>query len=218
MSKEEIFEELANAVVNCKADLSKAAAEKVLAEGINPVEAINEGLVKGMNVIGDKYAAHQIYLPQVLVAAHAMYAGLDLLLPAIPKEDLADAKKAATCVVEGDVHDIGKNIVKTMLTAGGYIVNDLGKDVPPATIADTVKNEGIDILCMSTLMTPTMDNMKNTIDLLKEQGTRGNCTVTIGGPPTSPSFAEEIGADHRDNNAQDCVNWLKGQWGQWSPL
>ena len=211
MSKEEIFEELANAVVNCKADLSKAAAEKVLAEGINPVEAINEGLVKGMNVIGDKYAAHQIYLPQVLVAAHAMYAGLDLLLPAIPKEDLADAKKAATAVVEGDVHDIGKNIVKTMLTAGGYIVNDLGKDVPPATIADTVKNEGIDILCMSTLMTPTMDNMKNTIDLLKEQGSRGNCTVTIGGPPTSPSFAQEIGADHRDNNAQDCVNWLKVQ-------
>ncbi|HJH57221.1 MAG TPA: corrinoid protein [Euryarchaeota archaeon] len=208
---EEIFEELANAVINCKADLSKAAAQKALDAGVNPVEAINEGLVKGMNVIGDKYAAHQIYLPQVLVAAHAMYAGLDLLLPAIPKEDLADAKKAATCVVEGDVHDIGKNIVKTMLTAGGYIVNDLGKDVPPATIADTVKNEGIDILCMSTLMTPTMDNMKNTIDLLKEQGTRGNCTVTIGGPPTSPSFAEEIGADHRDNNAQDCVNWLKGQ-------
>ena len=207
----EIFEELANAVINCKADLSKAAAQKALDAGVNPVEAINEGLVKGMNVIGDKYAAHQIYLPQVLVAAHAMYAGLDLLLPAIPKEDLADAKKAATCVVEGDVHDIGKNIVKTMLTAGGYIVNDLGKDVPPATIADTVKNEGIDILCLSTLMTPTMDNMKNTIDLLKEQGTRGNCTVTIGGPPTSPSFAEEIGADHRDNNAQDCVNWLKGQ-------
>ena len=211
MSKEEIFEELANAVVNCKADLSKAAAEKVLAEGINPVEAINEGLVKGMNVIGDKYAAHQIYLPQVLVAAHAMYAGLDLLLPAIPKEDLADAKKAATAVVEGDVHDIGKNIVKTMLTAGGYIVNDLGKDVAPSKIAETVKAEGIDILCLSTLMTPTMDNMKNTIDLLKEQGSRGNCTVTIGGPPTSPSFAQEIGADHRDNNAQDCVNWLKGQ-------
>ena len=211
MSKEEIFEELANAVINCKADLSKAAAEKVLAEGINPVEAINEGLVKGMNVIGDKYAAHQIYLPQVLVAAHAMYAGLDLLLPAIPKEDLADAKKAATVVVEGDVHDIGKNIVKTMLTAGGYIVNDFGKDVAPSKIAESVKSEGIDILCLSTLMTPTMDNMKNTIDLLKEQGTRGNCTVTIGGPPTSPSFAEEIGADHRDNNAQDCVNWLKGQ-------
>ncbi len=210
MTKEDIFEELAQAVVNCKADLSKAAAEKALAEGVNPVEAINDGLVKGMNVIGDKYAAHQIYLPQVLVAAHAMYAGLDVLLPAIPKEALADAKKAATAVVEGDVHDIGKNIVKTMLTAGGYIVNDLGKDVAPATIGKTVKDEGIDILCMSTLMTPTMDNMKATIDLLKEDGTRPKVTVTIGGPPTSPSFAEEIGADHRDNNAQDCVNWLKG--------
>ena len=210
MTKEDIFEELAQAVVNCKADLSKAAAENALAEGVNPVEAINDGLVKGMNVIGDKYAAHQIYLPQVLVAAHAMYAGLDVLLPAIPKEALADAKKAATAVVEGDVHDIGKNIVKTMLTAGGYIVNDLGKDVAPATIGKTVKDEGIDILCMSTLMTPPRDNMKATIDLLKEDGTRPKVTVTIGGPPTSPSFAEEIGADHRDNNAQDCVNWLKG--------
>ncbi len=210
MSKEEILDNLANAVINCKADLSKAAAEAALAEGIDAVEAINNGLVKGMNVIGDKYAAHQIYLPQVLVAAHAMYAGLDVLLPAIPKEDLADAKKASACVVEGDVHDIGKNIVKTMLTAGGYIVNDLGKDVPPASIADSVKENGTDILCLSTLMTPTMDNMKATIDVLKEQGTRGKVTITIGGPPTSPSFAEEIGADHRDNNAQDCVNWLKG--------
>lgn len=210
MTNEAIFEELAQAVINCKADLSKAAAQKALDEGVNPVDAINEGLVKGMSVIGDKYAAHQIYLPQVLVAAHAMYAGLDLLLPAIPKEALADAKKASTAVVEGDVHDIGKNIVKTMLTAGGYVVTDLGKDVAPADIAKSVKDNKTDILCMSTLMTPTMDNMKATIDLLKEDGTRGNCTVTIGGPPTSPSFAEEIGADHRDNNAQDCVNWLKG--------
>lgn len=209
MTNAQILEDLANAVVNCKADLAKAAAEKALAEGINPVDAINDGLVKGMTVIGDKYAAHEVYLPQVLVAAAAMYAGLNLLLPAIPSEALADSKKAVTVVVEGDVHDIGKNIVKTMLTAGGFIVNDLGKDIPPATIATTVKDEGIDILCMSTLMTPTMDNMKATIELLKENGARSNCTVTIGGPPTSPSFAQEIGADHRDNNAQDCVNWLK---------
>ena len=186
MTNAQILEDLANAVVNCKADLAKAAAEKALAEGINPVDAINDGLVKGMTVIGDKYAAHEVYLPQVLVAAAAMYAGLNLLLPAIPSEALADSKKAMTVVVEGDVHDIGKNIVKTMLTAGGFIVNDLGKDIPPATIAATVKDEGIDILCMSTLMTPTMDNMKATIELLRENGARSNCTVTIGGPPTSP--------------------------------
>lgn len=210
MTKEEILESLAQAVVNCKADQAKAAAEKALAEGVDPIEAINEGLVKGMSVIGDKYAAHQVYLPQVLVAAHSMYAGLDILLPAIPTEALKDSKKAVTAVVEGDVHDIGKNIVKTMLTAGGYIVNDLGKDIAPSLIAQTVKDEGIDIVCMSTLMTPTMDNMQATINLLTEDGTRSKVTVTIGGPPTSPSFAEEIGADHRDNNAQDCVNWLKG--------
>ena len=157
MSKEQILEDLANSVVNCKADLAKSSAEKALAEGINPVEAINEGLVKGMSVIGDKYAAHQVYLPQVLVAAHSMYAGLDVLLPAIPSEALADAKKAAACVVEGDVHDIGKNIVKTMLTAGGFVVTDLGKDISPADIVAHVKADGTDILCMSTLMTPTMD-------------------------------------------------------------
>ena len=210
MTKEEILDALMNAVINCKAADSAAAAQQALDTGINPVEAINEGLVKGMTVIGDKYAAHQIYLPQVLVAAHALYAGLDLLLPAIPQEDLADSKKASTAVVEGDVHDIGTNIVKTMLTAGGFLVTDLGKDIAPSAIAASVKENGTDILCMSTLMTPTMDNMKATIDNLVEDGTRAKVTVTIGGPPTSPSFAEEIGADHRDNNAQDCVNWLKG--------
>src|SRR5574344_1708259 len=210
MSKEAILEELAQAVVNCKADLSKAAAEKALAEGINPVEAINEGLVKGMSVIGDKYAAHQVYLPQVLVAAHSMYAGLDILLPAIPKEALADAKKAATVVVEGDVHDIGKNIVKTMLTAGGYVVTDIGKDVPPEKIVEEAEKNGIKCLCLSTLMTPTMDNMKKTLDVMNETVYRSDCIVTIGGPPTSRQFAEEIGADHRDVDAQDCVKWLKG--------
>ncbi len=138
-----------------------------------------------------------------------MYGGLDLLLPTIPKSELKDAKTAATVVVEGDVHDIGKNIVKTMLTAGGFVVTDLGKDVAPDSITATIKDQKIEVLAMSTLMTPTMDNMKKTIDQMKESGIRGNCTVTIGGPPTSPAFAKEIGADHRDVNAQDCVRWLK---------
>lgn len=210
MTKQQILDELCSAVENCKADLAKSAAEKALKEGVNPLDAINDGLVKGMSVIGDKYAAHTVYLPQVLVAAHAMYAGLDILLPAIPKEDLKDSKTCMTAVVEGDVHDIGKNIVKTMMVAGGFLVTDLGKDISPTDIAKAVKDNKTNIVALSTLMTPTMDNMKATIDALKENGYRGNCTITIGGPPTSPSFAKEIGADHRDTNAQDCVNWLKG--------
>jgi methanogenic corrinoid protein MtbC1 len=210
MSNEEILQKMCDAVTECKIPVAKAAAEEALAAGMDPVLAINEGLVKGMTIIGDKFAAHEIYLPQVLVASKALYAGLDVLLPAIPANSLDDAKKAATVVVLGDVHDIGKNIVKTMLTAGGFIVSDLGKDVDPVVIAGTVEKEGVDVLCMSTLMTPTMDAMKSTMDLLNEKGVRSKCTVTIGGPPTSPQFAEAIGADHRDLNAQDCVNWLKG--------
>ncbi len=209
MTKEEIYQALSDAVIKCKIPLSKEFAQKALDEGLDPVEAINEGLVKGMGVVGDKFAAHEIYLPQVLVSAKALYAGLDILLPAIPTGALDDAKKAVTVVVKGDVHDIGKNIVRTMLTAGGFVVNDLGKDVEPQVIVDTMRNDNVDILCMSTLMTPTMDSMKSTMDLLRETGYRSKCKVTIGGPPTSPQFAEQIGADHRDNNAQDCVNWLK---------
>ena len=134
--KQEILKELADAVVACDPVRSRKAAEAALAASMDPVEAINEGLVVGMGVIGDNYAEKRMYLPQVLVAAHSMYEGLDVLLPAIPKGNLSDSKAAITAVVQGDVHDIGKNIVKTMLTAGGLIVNDLGKDVPVKTIVD----------------------------------------------------------------------------------
>ena len=210
MAKDAILNKLSEAVVNGKPDLAKAAANEAVAAKLNALEAINEGLVKGMSIVGDKYAAHQVYLPQVLMSAHTMYAGLDILLPLIPKSDAKSKKKCAVCVVEGDVHDIGKNIVKTMMTAGGFEVIDLGKDVAIDLIVSTAEKEKLDVIAMSTLMTPTMDGMKEAIDGLKECGYRSKVKVTVGGPPTSPSFAQEIGADHRDNNAQDCVAWLKG--------
>ena len=209
MDKKALLKELADAVVACAPDRATVAARRALEEGLNPVEAINEGLVVGMGVIGDNYAERKMYLPQVLVAAHAMYNGLDVLLPAIPKADMKDTKQAETAVVQGDVHDIGKNIVKTMLTASGYVVDDLGKDVSPNLIADTAKDKGIHVVCLSTLMTPTMDNMAAAVKALGDNGYRGNCTVTIGGPPTTEGFAKEIGADHRDSDAQNCVKWLK---------
>ncbi|MDR0523235.1 MAG: B12-binding domain-containing protein [Candidatus Methanoplasma sp.] len=210
MSKEEIMDRLSDAVVGCKLDLAKAAAQEALDTGVSPIDAINVGLVKGMNIVGERYAAHTVYLPQVLVSARCMYAALDILLPAVPKDQLKDAKRCAAAVVEGDVHDIGKNIVKTMLTAGGCIVSDFGKDVNPEKLVKMAEEAGVDCICLSTLMTPTMDSMKKTLDVLRETGYRSKCTVTIGGPPTSPEFASEIGADHRDLNAQDCIGWLKG--------
>jgi len=209
MSKEEILNQLSDAVASGKPELAATAAKAALANKMDPLDAINNGLVKGMTIVGDKYAARQVYLPQVLMSAKTMYTGLDILLPAIPKAATANMKKCATAVVEGDVHDIGKNIVKTMLTAGGFIVLDWGKDVPLQKIIADSKKEKLDALALSTLMTPTMDGMKVAIDGLVESGYRKSVKVCIGGAPTSPEFAKEIGADHRDANASDCVAWLK---------
>lgn len=211
MDKEKILKELADAVIACEPPRAKAAAEEALRQGMDPVEAINEGLVVGMGVIGDNYAARTMYLPQVLVAAHSMYEGLDVLIPAIPKDEEVESKKAVTAVVQGDVHDIGKNIVKTMLTAGGFMVNDLGRDVPPKTIADAVESDESDAACISTLMTPTMDNMEAAVKLIGSSARRGSVVVTIGGPPTTDGFAKEIGADHRDENAQQCVKFINSR-------
>lgn len=208
MSKEEILQELADVVINLNPAIAKTVAQKALDAKMDPVEAINKGLIIGMGVISDRYANKEIYLPQVLVAAHAMYEGLDVLTPAIPKKSMEDTRTAVAAVVQGDVHDIGKNIVKTMLTAAGYMVNDLGNDVSPVLIADTAKDEKIDIVCLSTLMTPTMDAMAAAVKNLFDNGYRENCIVTIGGPPTSEKFAKEIGADHRDTDAQHCVKYV----------
>ena len=198
-----------DAVVAGKFADAESGAKEALAAGMSALDAINNGLVAGMAIVGENYAAHKVYLPQVLMSANAMYKGLDVLLPAIPKAELASMKRAATAVVSGDVHDIGKNIVKTMLTASGFEVTDLGKDVPIEKIIASVEELNLDALAMSTLMTPTMDGMKEVVEGLVENGNRAKVKVCIGGPPTSPAFAEEIGADHRDNNAQDCAGWLK---------
>lgn len=211
MDESSILKELADAVIACDPPRAKKAAEAALSAGMDPVKSINEGLVVGMGVIGDNYAERKMYLPQVLVAAHSMYEGLDVLIPAIPKDEGISAKNAVTGVVQGDVHDIGKNIVKTMLTAAGFLVHDAGKDVPPETITQMMLDDKAEVVCLSTLMTPTMDNMAKTVDLIAKSGYRDKVIVTIGGPPTNDAFAEEIGADHRDENAQQCVKYVKSR-------
>ena len=201
---------LIDIVVTGKIKEGKDATQKCLDAGHDAKDIIFNGLSKAMAIVGDKYAAKQYFLPQVLLSANTLYMGLNLVLPMLTGAGGETKGKVVIGVVEGDVHDIGKNIVKTMLTAGGFDVIDLGKDTPIETIIDSVEKEKLNVLCMSTLMTPTMDGMKAAIDGLVENGNRSKVKICIGGPPTSPAFAEEIGADHRDNNAQDCVGWLKG--------
>jgi len=209
MSKEQILDGLEKAVIGGKKADAKALAQEALNSGVKALDAIDQGLIKGMNIVGEKYAAHQYFLPQVLLAADALYGALDVLLPHIPKADLGKQIKACIGVVEGDVHDIGKNIVKTMMTAGGFAVTDLGRDVPADKFIETVKANGGGIVAMSTLMTPTMDGMKQVIDGLIESGMRMKVKAIIGGAPTSMEFAEDIGADLHGVNAQEGVAKLK---------
>jgi corrinoid protein of di/trimethylamine methyltransferase len=207
--KAAIFRGLERAVISGRKDLAIKYAKRAIKDRIDPVEAIEQGLVKGMNVIGDRYAHREIFLPQVLLASDSMYGALDMLLPLIPKDNHKAAGRVLIGVVEGDVHDIGKNLVKTMLVAAGFRVYDLGRDQPEDAFAKGVRRYKTDIVAMSTLMTPTMDSMKTVVDTLVEEGLRQDVKVIIGGAPTSQEFALEIGADLHAMNAHEAVKKLK---------
>ena len=191
-----------------RADAARVSKE-LLRQGMEPLDIINLALVKGMNTIGDRYARNQIFLPQVLQASEAMYEALDILLPLILKEAVREEGIITIGVVEGDVHDIGKNIVKTLLAAAGYEIIDLGRDVPADKFIDAVSARKAQVVAMSTLMTPTMDSMKNTVDALEQAGLRSSVLVIIGGAPTSQEFATEIGAELHATNAQEAIKKMK---------
>jgi corrinoid protein of di/trimethylamine methyltransferase len=209
VTREQILAGLEKAVVSGKKAEAIKEASASLAAGVKALDAIDHGLIKGMTIVGDKYAAHELYLPQVLLAADAMYGALDVLLPHIPKEDAKKRLNVVIGVVEGDVHDIGKNLVKTMMTAGGMSVFDLGRDVPIENFVINAKEKDASVVAMSTLMTPTMDGMKLCVDGLIESGLRMKVKIIIGGAPTSKEFADDIGADLHGINAQEAVAKLK---------
>jgi corrinoid protein of di/trimethylamine methyltransferase len=209
MKECDLYSGLENSVIAGKKDEVVKYTNMVIEQKLPVLDAINHGLVKGMGVVGDKYAKHEYFLPQVLMSANALYGGLNLLLPLIPKADADKQVVGVIGVVEGDVHDIGKNIVKTMLTAAGLDMHDFGKDVPIENFVNSVKENKAQLIAMSTLMTPTMDGMKAVADGLVENGDRPKVKIIIGGAPTSPAFQEEIGADMWAVNAQEAVKRVK---------
>lgn len=213
MDKARILAGLEHAVVSGKKEDSIRHANNAIRHGMSAMEAIDNGLIKGMTIIGDRYSQHKIFLPQVLLAADAMYAALDILLPHLSVEAAAERAVIVIGVVEGDVHDIGKNIVRAMLVAAGYDVRDLGKDQPEDTFVREAKLSKASIVAMSTLMTPTMDSMKATVDALVEDGVRTRTLIMIGGPPTSKEFADEIGADLHAVSAQEAVASVRATLG-----
>ncbi len=201
----EILEKLADVVVRGKIKEAKPLAEEALAAGIDAKTIIFDSLSKAMAVVGEKYENKQYFLPQVLLAAQTMYQALDVALPKLEVDANAVPGKVVLAVVEGDVHDIGKNIVKAMLTGAGLTIYDMGRDVPVKNIVEKAKAEGAQILAASTLMTPTLSSMKEIERMLAEENLKGKMKTIIGGGATSKEFAAQIGTDGWAYDAVEAV-------------
>lgn len=210
--KKEIVNKLMNSVMNCDVEGAVKTAEEALKAGVDPVEAIENGLAKGIKVVGDRFGAGEAFLTELMIAAQAMKQAMAVLEPAMSKR-AKTAKKALAKVmigtVEGDIHDIGKTIVTTMLTVEGFDVIDLGVDIPVETFIKKTKQEKPDIIGMSALMTTTMLKMADVIKALKKEGLRRKIKVIVGGAPTSKEWAEEIGADGHGGDAMEAVKITK---------
>lgn len=203
--KEKLFKELAEAVVDMDEDTAVATAEAVVAAGIDAYEAIEKGLSAGMARAGELFDEEEYFIPELLMCSEAMYAGMDVLKPHIQQDTVAEKRRVVIGVIEGDTHDIGKNLVKIMLETSGFDVTDLGRDIPPARFVDTARDIDADIIALSTLMTTTMDGMGEVVRQLNDQGIRDSFKVIVGGGPISQGFADRIGADGYAVNAADAV-------------
>jgi corrinoid protein of di/trimethylamine methyltransferase len=181
-------------------------AAEALAAGVPAGEVLQQGLVAGMNVVGEQFRLREIFLPDVLLSARAMYAGLDVLKPHLASEGVASRGKVVIGTVKGDLHDIGKNLVGIMLKGAGFEVIDLGHDVTPEAFVDAAVREGAPLIGMSALLTTTMTRMRDVVALVRERGLAGKVRTIVGGAPVSADFAREIGADDYACDAATAVD------------
>ena len=191
------------------AELTKQAIDA----GLGAAQILNDGLLAGMDVIGEKFGANEIFLPEVLLSARAMNAGMDLIKPLLIADDVQSLGKVVIGTVKGDLHDIGKNLVGIMLRGAGFEVIDLGADVASESFVETAEAEGASVIGLSALLTTTMSGMKDVVELVKSKGLEGKVKVIIGGAPLSQAFADDIGADgygYDATNAVDIVKSLAG--------
>lgn len=209
MSEENLFKKISEAVIEMDDDLVEELCNKSLELGIPADKTITEGLVIGMDKVGQLYEEQEYFLPELLTCSDTLNIGLDILKPHISIETIDNPIKIVIGVVEGDTHDIGKNLVKIMMQSAGFEVHDLGRDVPLQEFIDVAEEVGANIICMSTLMTTTMIGMKTVIEMLKQNNIRDKYKVMIGGGPISQRFADEIGADAYTVDANEAVKRIK---------
>lgn len=180
-----------------------------LAEGINAETILNDALIPGMEVIGEQFRNHELFLPDVLLAARAMNTSTEILKPLLIKDAVPNLGKIVIGTIQGDLHDLGKNLVGIMLKGAGYDVIDLGKDVSPENFVDTADKENAQIIGMSALLTTTMPGMKEVVELLKERNLNDKIKTIIGGAPVTDNYAKEIGADGYAFDAGNSVVSVK---------
>jgi len=190
-----VFEDLSTYVQQGKANEVSSLVESALGDGVSPKDILENGLLAGMSVIGEKFKNNEVYVPEVLIAARAMNSGITVLKPALAEEDSTSKGKAVLGTVKGDLHDIGKNLVKIMLEGKGIEVIDLGTDVPADKFVDTAIAEDAQIIACSALLTTTMNVMKDVVAAAEQKGIRDKVKIMVGGAPVTQNFCESIGAD-----------------------
>jgi dimethylamine corrinoid protein len=208
------LDDLARAVVEMDEDGAVAAARRALDLGIDPYIAITQGASRGMLVVGEMYDRGEYFVPEILICSDAMNAAIGVLKPHITAAPDRQPVKVILGVVEGDIHDIGKNIVKIMLEAGGFEVLDLGRDVSPDRFVAAAREAGSGVVGLSTLMSTTLVSMRRTIQSLSDAGLRERFAVMIGGSPTSAAFAKQIGADGHGRDAKEAVELARSLSGR----
>lgn len=204
-SREELFKGLSDAVVGMEEEKTVNLAREVVADNFDVYEAIEKGLADGMDRAGKLFEEEEYFIPELLMCSDAMYAGLEILKPHLKIDNQTAKDKVVIGVVEGDTHDIGKNLVKIMLETSGLEVIDLGRDVSPSTFVAGAREAGAVIIAISTLMTTTMEGMADVIRLLEEKNIRNDFLVMVGGGPISQGFADRIGADGYARDAAEAV-------------
>ena len=187
--------------------------QKAIKKGIAAADILDKGLIAGMNVVGEKFKNNEVFIPEVLVSARAMKAGMQKIKPLLAEANIKSRGKIVVGTVKGDLHDIGKNIVGMLLEGAGFEVTDLGTDVTKEEFMEVVKKEGVDIIGMSALLTTTMTYMKEVIQAVNDAKLKGKVKVIIGGAPITQSYADEIKADGYAPDAASAVDLVKGLLG-----
>ena len=204
-----LLDDLGQATIKGDADRVVELVELALNEGLEADRIIRDGLIPAMDYIGDEFAEGKLYVPEMLISARAMQAGMELVKPLLVEGQVETLAKVVIGSVQGDLHDIGKNLVGMMLEGAGAEIIDLGTDVSPASFVEAVREEQPDFLAMSTLLTTTMQVMEKTVDALAEAGLKDSVKVLIGGAPVTEAYCSEIGADGYGTDAAAAVSRVR---------